>query len=230
MPKYFEFIEDSDPDDDNYVAANWSAPLKSIRCVHLKNGGEADDSNSDDEDNTRCKRRTVIGSPFCWQHLLLDHEIRVKKSQVIPEAGLGIYALNKRLPANAIIFRNNEKIVDYYGEMITEETLDERYGRAMGPYAHTHLNAPRGKPPIEDGALKRGVGSLANEGIPLPPHPTAHDRARAPNARIRTRAGKSYLEATRPIRNGTEILAQYGNFYTTEQDQGGKHRTFNRRK
>ena len=75
----------------------------------------------------QCRKRACVGVPECWVHLLRDHSLRVKAS-TIPGAGLGLFAVKRGAAADAILFRPGDKITDYAGEIVGQQTLDARYG------------------------------------------------------------------------------------------------------
>ena len=147
----------------------------------------------------QCTRRTVIGLGLCWQHLLSTEHLRIKQSR-IAGAGKGLFALDRTQPANAIIFNNNDLICQYDGELIDLHQLEDRYDDKTAPYGY-QLNANR----FEDGALHRGVGTLANR----PPAGTPSN-ARFAITHGRGLNSRCQLRATRIIRNDSEIYAPYG--------------------
>lgn len=139
----------------------------------------------------------MIGTPLCWMHLLSQKKLRVKTS-TIPHAGKGLFVMARRQGPNDIVFRSGDVVVDYSGESITERVLQNRYGEYTAPYGLREGNQ------IEDGACLRGAGTIAN-----------HGTGRRANVRysFSRAAGKFRLVATKNIRNGQEILANYGNGY-----------------
>lgn len=112
---------------------------------------------------------------------------------------------------NAILFHKDDVIVEYDGELIDVDTLKKRYDLSTAPYG---VGITRTQ--FEDGACIRGVGSMAN-----------HNASRASNARfsISRTKGKSriILKATKAIRNGDEVLINYGRDY--KWDEGTHHST-----
>lgn len=151
-------------------------------------------------DNTkagaRCKRRCVIGSPWCSTHLSYKHHLKIKPS-LISNAGKGLYACDPlNSTSNAVLFKKGETIVKYHGELINLETLNERYDHHTAPYT-VQISANS----YEDGAKTRGIGSLANTN-------PGHN-----NATFSIYQGRASLKATKPIRNGEEIYLSYGRAY-----------------
>jgi hypothetical protein len=142
-----------------------------------------------------CKRRVVMGLPYCWNHLLIEKHLRVKKS-TIPHGGKGLYALDNS-KGNEIIFRKGDKIIEYEGERIDEEEINRRYGNTSAPYT---LNVDYDE--NIDCACQRGAGAIANTN-------KGHNNA------IFDITGnkKVYLMATKNIRNNTEIWCSYGRTY-----------------
>lgn len=83
----------------------------------------------------RCNNRVVIGAPYCWIHLLYVNHLRIKDS-TIPNAGKGLFCINKREPDNAIIFRPGDKIITYDGQVINNDELVRRYtNNYTAPYS-----------------------------------------------------------------------------------------------
>jgi hypothetical protein len=129
-------------------------------------------------------------------HLQKNKHLKIKESH-IPNAGKGLFAVDPKKQAGQTVFKMNEMIIPYNGESVTAERLDRRYGNKTAPYG---IQDPYRKRFIEDGACKRGVGSLANH------------RAGG-KAKIAMRNHKYVLIAKQRITNGEEIKVDYGNRY-----------------
>lgn len=158
--------------------------LESIQCKDKRKNGQ------------QCKNKTVMGSSHCYSHLLYKHSLRIKESNLL-NAGLGLFAIDAmNKDDNAIIFRKGDTIIEYAGEIIDEEELEERYADKTAPYT-----VAISKDVYEDAAKIRGVGALANT------HP------RNNNATLSVYRGKAKLKATKNIRNGEEIYLSYGKAY-----------------
>ena len=180
MVYYFTFLINNE--------IQYRTQIQSLQCTdHTKKGA-------------RCKRRCVIGSSYCSTHLMYDHHLQIKISTIL-NAGKGLFARNPlSSDANEVIFKKNEIIVKYNGEIINTEEKVHRYANKTAPYTIGISNGV-----YEDGARVRGIGSLANT---LPNHN---------NATISIHAGRASLRATKPIRNGQEILLSYGPQYQVNQ-------------
>jgi len=163
--------------------------LQHQRCTHIN-----------PNTNIRCKRNTIIGLGLCWQHLKSDDHLRIKNS-TIPNAGKGLFATNSSND-DRIIFKPNDTISKYNGQMINQNTLYNRYGEHTGVYAY-RINSNL----YEDGALHRGVGNLPNH------------KERGYNAKLitsweRTPANKFVkVKAVKNIKNNQEIFVDYGDNY-----------------
>jgi len=151
----------------------------------------------------RCSRKSCIGFEYCYTHLLSVKHLRIKESN-IPNAGKGLFALNKNEPENAIIFKKNEKIVNYNGEMINNRERMNRYQGFNAPYAVELSNNN-----IVDSATKRGVASTSNH--------TNRSRSNA-KLSVDNRNKVVSIKATKNILNGEEILINYGNSYTFDNN------------
>jgi SET domain-containing protein len=121
-----------------------------------------------------------------------------------------LFADAPKEPDNAVIFEKGEKIIGYYGEQINLAELNHRYDQYTGPYAFGLTQQL-----FEDGALRRGVGSLAN----------TKKRRKDNNATliVDQRRKLVSLRATKDIFNGEEIFCYYGDDY--EMDDGSSYTT-----
>lgn len=164
--------------------------LQCVQCKEIKSNGR------------RCSLKTCIGTPYCWIHLLHNKHLRILNSQVAG-AGKGLFAISKQAPDNAILFRTGDVVIEYDGETISHNQLDRRYGDYTAPYALAHGRT------VEDAACKRGIGSISNHS----------NRKRDSNVRysLSRTTGRFRLIATKPIRNGHEILSHYGNEYRFDE-------------
>jgi hypothetical protein len=106
--------------------------------------------------------------------------------------------MSKEHNDNEVVFRAGDIIIEYDGEKVPNDDLDERYGDYTAPYGLKHGSN------VEDGACRRGAGTLANHA----------PRSRA-NARysFSTRDKVFRLVATKNIRNNKEIFCFYGTDY-----------------
>lgn len=138
---------------------------------------------------TRCKRRTCIGTHHCFQHRR-DLHIKVQDTP----HGKGLFAYGP----NNIVFRDGDFITYYDGEPLTERQWHTRYPRGQeAPYLLVRGNY------IEDGACRRGMGTLVND---------FRNIQRRSNAEFRwdRQTNKPRIFATRTIKHGEQILLNYG--------------------
>lgn len=148
------------------------------------------------KNGSRCRKRVCIGVPLCWQHLRTERFLRIGAS---PIAGKGLFVFKPGSVPDAIVFHQNDRITHYDGERIGAEVHQRYPGDITAPYALMTENA----------ACKRGVGSLAN-------HAPAGNGPGHANARYSQYRGRGQLRATRDIRNGEEVLVNYGPQYQFE--------------
>jgi hypothetical protein len=195
MPtKYFHFLNE----DKN---TQFDAPLNSQQCIHII-----------PRTGQQCKRRVVIGSPCCFQHCDDKYNLQIKNS-TIPNAGVGIFAFNKnKQQQRKPVFKEDTMIVPYHGELINKRQLNQRYGNKTAPYA-VQLSKY-----YEDGAIQRGIGSLANT------KNKTHNNAILTYRETKPRTAQ--LKATKNIYHGQEILVDYGDEYRLNE-RGAKHSTNN---
>ena len=97
--------------------------LKSIQCEGQTKIG------------LRCKRNVVRGTPYCWSHLFSAHKLRIGPSR-IQGAGMGLFASTSRVIKNPpvrtaefLLFKRDEKIVEYKGELINDVEKQSRIRR-----------------------------------------------------------------------------------------------------
>jgi hypothetical protein len=178
MPYKFQYHKDDDE--------IFSCPLQCVRCVFNKPNGQ------------QCKLTACIGTPYCWIHLLYQKHLRIKPS-TIRGSGKGVFAMSKAHGPNDIIFQKGEIIIEYDGELITEEELQRRYGDHVAPYAASERRI------TEDGACRRGVGTLVNH--------SARPNCRLFLSNPRGSPRRWKLQALKNIKNGAECFISYGRQY-----------------
>lgn len=150
----------------------------------------------------RCKRKCIIGFEYCFTHLQSELQLKIKDSD-LPNAGKGLFAFDRTVGPDDIVFRAGDTICGYRGQVISTDEINERYDGYNAPYA-VQINQNN----AIDCACKRGVGSLANT------YP-GHNNARfSVNSRDRTVS----IKATKNIRNGREIYLAYGNAYNMNDE------------
>jgi hypothetical protein len=139
--------------------------------------------------------------------VLYKHKLRIKRSELL-NSGLGLFAMD---PMNSddhtVLFKKGDTIIEYAGEIIDIEELENRYDNKTAPYT-----VQISKNVFEDGAAVRGVGTLANT------------NPRHNNAKLSIYRGKATLKATKNIYNGDEIYLSYGRSYKLYKE-GVEHST-----
>ncbi len=149
------------------------------------------------KNNTRCKRKTVIGTPYCRSHCKTYKHVEVKNS-LIPNAGLGLFAYDKTKERNnQPVFKKGDIILHYDGQEISRNQLIARYKEYTAPYALKKNNNT-----FIDPAGDRSLASLINKGQSKGNHKNNAQFAQSLN-----------VVAIRPIYHGDEILVSYGNRY-----------------
>jgi SET domain-containing protein len=112
---------------------------------------------------------------------------------------MGLFAYDKTKADDEIIFKPNDDICNYFGQVVTKEILDERYGNYTAPYG-IEVSANQNK--YEDTATQRGIGSLINH---------------RPKSRTNCRFVNNYqfikIRAHKNIRNGAKLFINYGRDY-----------------
>ena len=176
MPKYFHFLT---PDlEFNHV-------LHSARCSYIKHN------------DVQCKRKTVIGLPMCWTHTREVYHVRIKPS-LIHGAGKGLFVDKPNTELGEVVFKKDDHIVPYSGELIDSDELESRYGDYTAPYA-VEMN----KSMYDDASVKRGIGSLIN-----------HKITKYTNCRFSiSRQNRCNIIAEKNIKQGDELYVNYGRKY-----------------
>lgn len=178
-------------------------PKKCPQCVASNKGG-----------TDRCSRPTCKYGPKCWQHTKIQDGLVVKKS-TIKGAGEGLFA--------AKAFHKDEKVAQYTGEKLTAPQLAKRYGKGkgkgkLGPYVVHQGNAQY----IDARVTNSGVARYSND---------CHGTSKQCNAELVTECKwvkakgkrrkcvpeKTFIEAKREIKPGSEILTNYKDEYWTPQ-------------
>lgn len=180
MPPRFRYVHHGKDSEGADVDKHYSCQLHCERCE----GHRAD--------GTRCTRRVCMGLKHCWQHAVRDLKLRIKTS-TMHGAGKGLFAHSREHEPHEWVFRPGEKIIKYYGDVLTGEQANDRYGDGTAPYGFEVGGR------TIDAACRRGIGAFANH--------KAQSRA---NAKL---AKNGYLVATKNIKNGSEIFVSYGRDY-----------------
>lgn len=180
---YFSFYDDEFPQGNRIFYSR----LYSGRCrANNKNGN-------------RCNKRCVIGIEFCHTHMPSLLNVQIRDAGPL---GLGLFAYNPNIGENDIVFRKNQKIVNYEGEVLTNDQINDRYDWNNAPYAMQVGNAHNAR--NIDGAIHRGIGTMINHGTHMQSNVIfQHDRARH----------RVLLKAKKNIRNNQQLFANYGDAY-----------------
>ena len=189
--KYFHFWR---TDNDRY---HFDAKLKSVPCKGRTLR------------NANCKRKVIIGTPYCKDHLRTVLKLSIRDS-LIRGAGKGLFADQKGAAPGHIVFHEGDTITPYEGKRMSKLELNNLYGRdqnVTAPYAiETKYNEDvrgtfRSRSYVLDGATERGIANLANQAM------NPEDN----NARLDEETVE--LVAIKDIAQGEEILTYYGDNY-----------------
>lgn len=158
------------------------------------------------EDKQRyCSRTTCKTLPYCWQHTIEVYKMKVEPSCIrAGGVGEGLFAWNPKQPSNAVVFKKGDDILEYEGEVLDEETVDQRYTPDLtAPYAFYHQQTKL----YTDAACARGLASYVN-----------HQPKSRSNAGFEETQTDIRLVATRDIQNYEEIYASYGKRYRLSEE------------
>ena len=155
--------------------------LQCMRCEGLK------------RDGSQCTRTTCKHLPMCYQHIG-ELGLRVATS-TIPNAGLGLFATRN--------FNTNEILAPYFGELLTHQQLERRYGYGRDGVAVYSANTGTNGLVI-DAACRRSLASYINSRVRG--HPT--------NCRfVNSTATTINVRANRRIVAGEEFILDYKRSY-----------------
>ena len=161
--------------------------------------------------NRCCKVKVCIGIPYCRYHMQKAVKLEIKNS----EYGKGIFAkadpLPRRRRRNApavapandrrVVFSSGDEIIEYNGEEITKDELEDRYGKHTAPYA---LEIDDEERIYEDGACFRSIGTMIN-----------HNKRKKNVEFSQTDNGSPIIiTATKNILNGDQLYGDYGDDYS----------------
>ena len=182
-----------------FITTRFNCRLDCQRCEHIKANG------------VRCRNRVCFGTPLCWIHTRMTYGVQARDS-TIPGAGKGLFATRE--------FQQDDWIVPYVGEVVTDPCLNQRYGDDTAPYASEYSRRR-----FIDSACRRGTGARANGLF------RADGRSRSinqHNAVILNRPGGNgglWLRARRNIPMGSEIFVWYGDEYRVENNHETRRST-----
>ena len=152
-----------------------------------------------------CQKRVTVGGPYCWLHTLEVLHLRVLPSS-IRGAGRGVFARQhaSRVDPRAVLFRKGDWVAPYGGAERTQAQLDKLYkAHGTSEYAVCHRVRQAGTNRSLCQDAQRGaaisIGGLVN-----------HASGRLANVKLAARGDKIHLRATRDIRDGREVLMDYG--------------------
>jgi hypothetical protein len=207
---------------------SFTCKLKSQQCAGIKA------RRNSKEPKQRCRRNTVRALPYCWQHYQKVDKVIIKTSKALPDgnAGFGLFACDRDEPNNAVIFKKNDMICEYKGEVLTEKQLSERYGSGGQTATYTwqnksNMRGNKDKDKYYDSACLRYIGAFANDARGYKANAKKENKKlnaviqyKKPKieTRIRINANRftnlpehlACLVATKDIKNGDEIFVHYG--------------------
>ncbi len=183
MPKKFKFYKVQNGVQE--VQPSYQCELHSERCLgYSKNG-------------VRCKRRCIIGFEYCFQHMQSIKHLKIRPTTLPGFTFSGLFAWDPS--AVGPIFRNEDVVCKYFGDVVEPAIIQEHYGNSTAPYAFL-ANKNR----AVDCACRRGIGALANTSA-------GHNNCRFSVSNAN--GGSLSIKATKNIYHGQELFVPYGNKY-----------------
>ena len=199
----YKYTADEDPS----MSRSYKCRLQCYQCA-AKTGKGA-----------QCTRKVCVGLPYCAQHMRSIMSLEIRPSD-IQGAGLGVFAIRRAAKAPRLVFRGGDEITEYFGECLSTQELEDRYGEddhGLGVYAHE-----AGSGYDIDSACIRSVASMINS------HP--HDwncKAVAANRYQTNGCTRLTIVASKDIMDGDELLLNYGAGYFANTTQQVKYSTSN---
>lgn len=162
--------------------------------------------------NSRCKNHTYAGIQTCNTHLRLLYNVNIKESRILKQLGcneLGVFAFKSKnisdYTTREPVFKQGTLICENYGEILTKEEIDTRYGvgnNFLAPYAWelsdgTFIDTACVRSIVTYVNSNFGTGIPTNVSVVEGPGPCLH------------------LIALKDIFNNEELLVSYGTCYFT---------------
>lgn len=177
MPYKFEFVSQTH---------TWSSNLTTDPCAH-----------------SGCHRKVTIGLPYCWEHNESVLHLAIRDSN-IKEAGLGVYAYHESENDKSVVFKKGDRIVQYDGDTLNKEQLNELYGKYTAPYC-----VQLSKDKFVDSATYRCLAACINH------HPQGSNVSMQVLGRGPTR--QVWIVATKSIYHDDELYMSYGQQYRMKE-------------
>lgn len=159
--------------------------------------------------NRCCKVKVCIGIPYCRYHMQKAVKLEIKNS----EFGKGVFAKadpirgrgRTRNNNRQLVFQSGAEIIEYGGEELTKEELNERYGKLTAPYA---LAMDEEEGLYQDGACLRSIGTVINH------------NGENPNVEFSqvNNGSPITITAIRDIYNGDQLYVDYGDDYDLNEN------------
>ena len=149
-----------------------------------------------------CNKIIDIGLPYCSFHMQQHKKIIIK--QINDFKGKGVIAFDPNRNNESIIFYKNEIIINYHGDFLYENDINNRYREFTGPYAVNNLERTQSlQKEYIDCALHRHIGGMIN---------CCNINEKA-NVQLKNIGENLYFVALNNIYNNTELIFDYGDEY-----------------
>ena len=178
----------------SYNDDEWECPLQKMRCIHHP-----------ESTHNQCRRESTYTLPYCWQHLKSVSKLRIgvttmRDSDGNPLTFQGLFVCDESKANDVVIFKRNDILAPYLGQILTRSQQNARYPgeTEVVPYGFGLIDA----------ACVRSVAAYGNHCLPT-------NQNCANNSTIITSGPIFFpvLQATRDIRNNTEVFVDYGDMY-----------------
>lgn len=149
-----------------------------------------------------CHKNIDIGLPYCSFHMQQHKKLIIK--EINDFKGKGVIAFDPNRNNGSIIFYKNEIIIDYHGDFLYEDDINNRYREFTGPYAVNNLERTQSlQKEYIDCALHRHIGGMIN----------CCNINEKPNVELKNIGENLYFVALNNICNNTELIFDYGDEY-----------------
>jgi hypothetical protein len=149
-----------------------------------------------------CNKIIDIGLPYCSFHMQQHKKLIIKQINDLKEKG--VIAFDPNQNNESIIFYKNEIIINYHGDFLYENDINNRYREFTGPYAVNNLERTLSlQKEYIDCALHRHIGGMIN---------CCNINEKA-NVELKNIGENLYFVALNNIYNNTELIFDYGDEY-----------------
>lgn len=160
-------------------------------------------------DGTQCGRTTCVIGPMCWQHTQQHYKVRVKPAKY----GMGLFAEKIGGKPGEIVFKQNDFICWYAVGKKTPQALITTKEGVRIPYALGQGRSTDVYNPYKTNDFPGRYANDPNDVSDISKYSINKGNAKTIIGTSGRFKNTAYLRATKVIRQGEEILHNYGRAY-----------------